>query len=155
MSAIDLTILRLDEDNYDPELIAPLLKSSLAEGYNLVLRLVENWESGENRFNKPGEALFAAKHEGRILGVGGRSLDPYLDDNKAVRVRHVYVLPDWRGLGVGAALMEKILDVPPGLFTRATLRSLNPVARKFYARLGFEAVDDNPVVTHQMKIEEK
>lgn len=152
MSAIDLKILQIDAQNYDPERISPLLKHSQAEGYNLVLRLVENWESGENRFDKPGEALFGAEHEGRLLGIGGRSLDPYLDDKAAIRVRHVYVLPDWRRLGVGAALMEKILDIPPGLFRRVTLRTLNPNARKFYERLGFAPIDQGPV-THQLPLE--
>ncbi len=148
----DLKIIQLTAQNYDAQKISPLLKKSQSEGYNLVLRLTENWASGANQFDKPGEALYAAEHEGRFLGVGGRSVDPYLDDPAIVRVRHVYILPEWRNFGIGSALMKKILAVPPGLFKKMTLRTLNPVARKFYERLGFDAVDDGPV-THLIMLD--
>lgn len=147
----DMKIIRLDETSFDAQKLSPLLRKSQSEGYNLVLRLSEGWESGENRFDKPGEAFFAVEHEGRWLAVGGRSLDPYLGDAGAIRVRHVYVLPEWRGAGVGSALMKKILDIPPGMFHRVTLRSLNPIARKFYERLGFTALGDGPV-THELPL---
>ena len=98
----DLKITPVTAANYDAQKIAPLLKKSQSEGYNRVLRLTENWENGSNRFDKPGEAFFAAEHEGRWLGVGGRSVDPYLADPTAIRVRHVYVLHEWRGCGIGA-----------------------------------------------------
>lgn len=109
---IDFKILPVTEATYDARKLAPLLKASKAEGFNLVLRLCENWESGANRFNLPGEAYFAAEHEGRLLGVGGRSQDPYLKDPAVLRVRHVYVLPDWRRFGIATALMKKFLKFP-------------------------------------------
>ena len=154
MSAVDFTIIPITEHSYDARKFAPLLKKSQSEGYNLVLRLTENWENGSNRFDKQGEALFAAEHENRLLGVGGRSLDPYLEEPGVIRVRHVYVLPEWRHLGIGNALMKKILDIPQGLFQKVTLRTLNPNARKFYEQLGFEAVGED-AVTHQFILKEK
>lgn len=147
----DYKITQVGTADFDPAKLAPLLKQSQSEGYNLVLRLAEGWENKTNCFDKPGEAFFAAVHEGRWLGVGGRSIDPYLGDARAVRVRHVYVLPGWRNGGVGTALMKRVLDIPKGLFDKVTLRTLNPVARKFYERLGFEAVDDG-AVTHRLML---
>jgi len=147
-----LKIIPVTDANFDEQKLAPLLKKSQSEGYNLVLRMAENWANGSNRFDKPGEAFFAAEHEGRWLGIGGRSQDPYLDDPTVIRVRHVFILQEWRHCGIGTELMKKILDIPPGQIKRVTLRTLNPVARKFYEHLGFEPVDDGGPVTHQMKL---
>ncbi|TAL37714.1 MAG: GNAT family N-acetyltransferase [Alphaproteobacteria bacterium] len=148
---IDVKIKPVTEQDYDPAQFALLLKKSRSEGLNLILRLTENWESGTNRFNKPGEAFFAAEHEGRYLAVGGRSLDPYLKDPSVLRVRHVYVLPEWRRLGIAKKLMEKIMDVPEGPFRKLTLRTLNPGARKFYEHLGFNYVGEGDV-THELQL---
>jgi GNAT superfamily N-acetyltransferase len=150
--SINFKITPITEDSFDAKRLAPLLKQSKAEGLNLVLRLCENWENGSNRFNKPGEAFYAAEHEGRFLGVGGRSQDPYVNDPSVLRVRHVYVMPDWRRLGIASALMKKILAVPAGSgFARLTLRTLNPGARKFYERLGFMHAGEGDV-THVLEI---
>jgi GNAT superfamily N-acetyltransferase len=147
----DFKILPLTEASYDAKKLAPLLKKSQSEGFNLVLRLCENWESGVNRFNRAGEAFFAAEQEGRLLGIGGRSKDPYLNDESVLRVRHVYVLPDWRRFGIASALMKKILEIPSAGYKKMTLRTLNPAARKFYEALGFTYIGEGEV-THELEI---
>lgn len=148
---IDFKIKAITEETYDPARFALLLKKSQGEGLNLVLRLTENWQSGANRFNKEGEAFYGAEHEGRFLAVGGRSLDPYLNDASVLRVRHVYVLPEWRRLGIASALMKRVLDIPQGQFKKFTLRTMNPAARKFYERLGFSYVGEGEV-THELEL---
>jgi GNAT superfamily N-acetyltransferase len=148
---IDFKIKPVVEDIYDPAQFALLLKKSRGEGLNLILRLTENWECGANRFNRPGEAFFAAEHEGRYLAVGGRSHDPYLKDPSVLRIRHVYVLPEWRRLGIASVLMKRVLDIPRGPFKKLTLRTLNPAARKFYERLGFSYVGEGDV-THELEL---
>lgn len=149
--SIDLKITPITADNYDRERLAPLLKKSLAEGYNLVLRLCEDWESGKTRFDQPGEAFFGIEQDGRLIGVGGRSIDPYVGDPAVLRIRHVYLLPEWRQIGIGARLMKKILDLPPGDFRRITLRTLHPGARKFYESLGFNYLGEGEI-THDMAL---
>ena len=148
---INFSIKPITEDDFDPSRFTLLLKKSRGEGMNLVLRLTENWENGSNRFNQPGEAFYAAEHEGRYLAVGGRSLDPYIKDPSVLRVRHVYVLPEWRRLGIASGLMKRVLDIPPGQFKKLTLRTLNPAARKFYERLGFSYVGEGET-THEMEL---
>ena len=49
-----------------------------ARGLRLRRRLVNNRENGDNRFGRPGKALFAAFAGGRIVGVCGLNIDPYL-----------------------------------------------------------------------------
>ncbi len=149
--SIDFKIIPITDENYDRQKMAALLKKSQAEGYNLVLRFCENWESASNRFNLPGEAFFGIENEGRFIGMGGRSLDPYLNDPKALRVRHVYLLPEWRQLGIGTELMKRIMDVPPEGFTKLTLRTLHMAARKFYEKIGFQYVGEGEI-THEREI---
>ncbi|HYD19566.1 MAG TPA: GNAT family N-acetyltransferase [Patescibacteria group bacterium] len=149
--SIDYKIVPITEGNYTREKFAALLKKSQAEGYNLVLRFGENWDSGDNRFNLPGEAFFGVENDGRLIGMGGRSIDPYLNDTRAVRVRHVYLLPEWRRLGIGEALMKRIMDVPAGQFKRMTLRTLHIGARKFYEKIGFQYVGEGDV-THEFEL---
>ncbi|AIE86562.1 hypothetical protein [Fimbriimonas ginsengisoli] len=55
----------------DSEAIQPLVEASLSEGYRFVQRLVDEWQTGINRFDKPGEALFGAYRNNRLVGVGG------------------------------------------------------------------------------------
>ena len=38
------------------------------DGWRFVRRLADVWAAGTNRFDRPGEALFAARVEGSILG---------------------------------------------------------------------------------------
>jgi N-acetylglutamate synthase-like GNAT family acetyltransferase len=146
---VNFKIHQLTEANYDAKKLAPLLKKSQSEGFNLVLRLIENWDNGKNRFNQPGEAFYIAEHEGRYLGCGGRSIDPYSNDPEVIRIRHVYVLTDWRRFGIASAIMKRIMHMPPGMFKKATLRTLNPAARKFYETLGFTYIGEGDV-THEM-----
>ena len=60
--------------------LADLLIESEASGYQLIRRVVNEWESGDNRFSRRGEALFAAESDGRIVGVCGLNIDPHLDN---------------------------------------------------------------------------
>jgi GNAT superfamily N-acetyltransferase len=62
--------------------------------------------SGTNRFNKRGEAIFAASAAGALIGVCGLNVDPYASDPRVGRVRHLYVLSGFRQLGVGRQLVE-------------------------------------------------
>jgi ribosomal protein S18 acetylase RimI-like enzyme len=59
----------------------------------------------------------------------------------------IAVVPDVVGQGVGTALLERLLADLRGVFPAVSLsvRADNP-ARRLYARLGFEDVDDSEVV---------
>ena len=129
----------------------PLLLASEAEGHTFVQRLVDGYADGRNRFDRPGERLFGAYGLGQLVGVGGLNRDPYLLEETAVgRVRHLYVLPQWRRQGVGQQLMAAIIAQGRLHFQRLTLRTFNPDAAAFYVALGFQPAPNATDATHQL-----
>ena len=87
----------------------PLVAESEQFGHAFVRRLVDEWVSGRNRFDRPGEALFAARMDGRTIGVCGLNVDPYADVPRVGRVRHLYVLSAFRSSGIGRQLVDTII----------------------------------------------
>ena len=132
-----------------PADIRGLLETSEAEGHNLVRRLVEEWDDGSNRFDRPGETIFEARVGLRLVGVGGLNRDPYLDDPDVARIRHVYVAPDVRHTGVGRALVQALVENARHRFKRVRLRTTTPHGSAFYIAIGFEPIDE-PAGTHQI-----
>lgn len=59
------------------EEIRELAKIASVGGYRNIETLVNEFDSGVNRFSKPGEALFGAYEATSILGIGGINIDPY------------------------------------------------------------------------------
>jgi GNAT superfamily N-acetyltransferase len=80
---------------------------ALAEGYQFVERLAADWMSHTIRFDRPAEALLAARLNGALAGVGGLTIDPIVPN--AMRIRHVYVRPTFRRKGVGYQLVAALL----------------------------------------------
>lgn len=129
----------------------PLLAESRGEGHRFVDRLVNDYADGDNCFDQPGEALFGVFAEERLIAVGGLNRDPYLPDQNAGRVRHLYVRPAFRRRGAGRLLMEAIIDAARPHFPLLTLRTVNPAADLFYRGLGFHAGFDVPNASHFMR----
>ena len=100
------------------------------------------------------EGIFLAEAEGRIVGF--QSLDlwaRYTDSFDHVGVLGTFVLPEWRGKGIGRRLAEHTFD-----FARANgyekvviyVRAGNTRAQAFYRSLGFVA---KGVLAQQVKID--
>lgn len=51
--------------------VAELKLKSMAEGFNMLRRLEENWLNGQNCFGRPGEKLLGAYTDDLIVGVCG------------------------------------------------------------------------------------
>ena len=132
--------------------VAALVAESETQGSRFVRRLAEDWASGANRFDRPGEALFVARDEGRIVGVGGLNVDPYAAEPTVGRVRHLYVLTAYRRLGIGRRIVEEIIETARGRFERLHLSTSNPAAARFYERLGFHPRADVAHCTHAMEM---
>jgi GNAT superfamily N-acetyltransferase len=155
-----ITVQRIE--SLDEDLLAPLVKQSAAEGYRHLERLVDDWKSGTNRFDRENEALFVAtcadaasdervvdpskpnrvgtprsRSEVAWVGIVGVNVDPYLDDPAIGRVRRLYVDPAFRRAGVGRKLVERVIDHARGRFRRLVLRT-TPEAKAFYEEIGFE-----------------
>jgi GNAT superfamily N-acetyltransferase len=135
-----------------PADLATLERAARAEGFAFLDRGRREWEDGTNRFARPGEALFAARLDGRLVGIAGLNVDPYTDeDPPAGRLRHLYVLPDARRRGVARALVAAVLAAAGDAFPRVRLRTTNPDADRFYVALGFARVAHRASATHEIR----
>lgn len=70
---------------------AALRIESLEQHFNMLRRLAENWQSGKNRFNAPGETLLGAFVNHQLVGVCGINSDPFSPQPRAGRIRHLYI----------------------------------------------------------------
>ena len=131
-------------------LLDPLVADSERAGVRFVRRLVEEWASGRNRFDRPGEALFAARLDGQVVGVCGLNVDPYTATPRVGRVRHLYVLSAYRRLGAGQRLVAEVVAVARSRFDTLRLRTENEAAARLYERMGFERRPDVADCTHLM-----
>jgi ribosomal protein S18 acetylase RimI-like enzyme len=112
------------------------------EGQRLVRRLVEEWRSGANRFDRAGEALFVLWRGRRAAATCGLNRDPFVAAPEVGRLRHVYVHPALRRAGVGRLLVRVALVEARASFARLRLRTSAAPAARLYERLGFARVDE-------------
>lgn len=126
-----------------------LRSQSMAEGFNMLRRLEENWLSGHNRFDKPGEKLIGAYADGLIVGVCGLNIDPFTQAAGTGRLRHFYVDIGWRNRRVGSGLLSEILKDAGRWFDFINTNAPSS-AFTFYERSGFVALSGIDKVTHQL-----
>lgn len=125
-----------------PDDILLLESAAVAEGFRFLTRLVTEWESGANRFDRHGEAFFAAFSHGRLLAIGGLTHDPYAGPQVG-RLRRVYVAPASRGVQVGRVLVQHLVQHASGYFNVVRLSTDTPAAAAFYLRCGFQQIEDD------------
>ncbi|WP_110517300.1 GNAT family N-acetyltransferase [Herpetosiphon llansteffanensis] len=118
--------------------LAPLIAASSAEGYSMVQRLYDEWQSGVQTFAQPGEGFWGIWQGQRLRAIGGISIDPYQPTATLGRIRHVYVLPAWRRHGLAKQLVLHSLKHAAGHFAKISLYTNNPAAAKLYEACGFE-----------------
>ncbi len=135
-----------------PQGIENLVTESEAAGFRFLRRLGEEWESGANRFDRPGEALFAALDGDRIIGIAGLNVDPYSTAAGVGRVRRLYVATAWRRQGVGRALVGAVIEAARGRFDRLRLRTRTAEAARFYETLGFVPRAEEAESTHVLVV---
>jgi GNAT superfamily N-acetyltransferase len=124
-----------------------LQEEAKRSGYNFIDTLVEQWSSGENRFEAPGEILCGHLDGGLLVTIGGLTLDPFVDQPDTGRIRRVYVKSAWRDKGIGRALVSTLVEHARNNFRRVRLRAENADAARLYERMGFTPIT-NPDATH-------
>ena len=134
--------------------LAALVAESERQGFRFVRRLVEEWRSGANRFDRPGEVLFAARSGDDVIGVCGLNVDPYAQDPRTGRVRHLYVLALHRRAGVGEQLVADIIEMARSRFSRLHLHTTSTAAARLYERLGFRPTPGAPHHSHALELED-
>ena len=134
----------------DFKLLSELRESSVAEGFKFVDRLMCEWESGANRFERPGEALFFCQVDGVVAGICGLNCDPYSADERIGRVRRLYVLPKCRKRGLGKALLQAVIAEARGRFELLHLRT--EAAGAFFESNGFQPTQLAKDATHVLDL---
>jgi GNAT superfamily N-acetyltransferase len=135
--------------------LTTLIAEGERSGSRFVGRLATEWDSGENRFDKPGEALFVARVDGQPVGVCGLNVDPYADERRVGRVRHLYVMEAYRRRGIGRRLLADVLAAARGPFDRLRLRTTNAEAARFYEAIGFAPCPGEADSTHALDLRGK
>ncbi len=115
-----------------------LRREAQDEGFRFVEKLWEEWESGKNRFDAPGEKLLGCLEHETLIAVGGLNEDPFSRSGIG-RIRRVYVRPAWRGQGIGQRLVETLVQTARASFATLELRTHNPSAARLYERIGFKS----------------
>lgn len=137
---------------YSEPLFAPLLCDGQAHDGAFLLRLRDRWLSGSERFDRAGEILLGAFEGERLIGVAGISHDPYAPAPGLGRVRHVYVLNQYRGRGAGRSLIGRLIAHARGRFEMLRLStSGRPPASRLYESLGFVRCDGEKQ-THRLPL---
>lgn len=130
-----------------------LVTESGRQGFRSVRRLVEEWRTGANRFDRPGEVLFAARSGDDVIGVCGLNVDPYAEDPRVGRVRHLYVLALHRRAGVGEQLVADIIETARSHFHRLHLSTTSGPAARLYEGLGFRPAPGACHHSHALDLE--
>jgi GNAT superfamily N-acetyltransferase len=134
--------------------IESLVAESEMEGWRFVRQLVSDFASGANRFDGPGETLFAAREDdGTIVGICGLNADPYAAEKSVGRVRRLYVMGAYRRRGIGRLLVEAVVAAASGAFHSLRVRTNNPQATRLCERMGFQALSDVDICTQRLVID--
>jgi GNAT superfamily N-acetyltransferase len=136
--------------DFDLASLQRLRAESSHEGFRFMERLCEEWVSGVNRFDAPGEALFIARVDAQVVGICGVNRDPYARNARTGRVRRLYVLPGHRRNGVGGALLEAAIAHARGHFD--LVRARTEAADHFYTARGFQRDDSHTDATHVLQL---
>ena len=142
-------LLRIEEITPEEPGVIALQAESVAQNFNMLRRLEENWQRGENRFNAPGEKLLGAFMGGRLVGVCGLNRDPFSLHPRAGRIRHLYISEAWRGQQVGLALLTAVMASADTWFNFLNTNAPQ-TAFRFYEKAGFQPVSDENGVTHRL-----
>ncbi|MGJ3240154.1 MAG: GNAT family N-acetyltransferase [Anaerolineae bacterium] len=134
------------------DLLSPLLKESVEEGYDFIQSLWDEYKSGKTTFNGQGETLLSISEENQLIAIGGVHKDPYLQSPTSGRIRHVYVRQAYRRNGAGKQLVEALVEYASHEFSVITLRTLTEHGQSFYKSLGFSDSPRFKNATHWLEI---
>jgi GNAT superfamily N-acetyltransferase len=120
------------------------------EGFRFLTRFVGELRETAASLDTAREFFLGAVLDDRLVGVGGVTPDPYIDDLATGRIRHLYVAATYRRKGVGAVLMRALEVRACQQYDRLRLRTDTRDAAAFYEHLGYVAVNDD-TATHERR----
>lgn len=129
-----------------------LAADAMADRQKMLDVLQQDWTNGAVRFDGPGEGLFGAYAGEALLGLCGLTRDPYLQGDRAGRVRRLYVRRVARRHGAGRALLRAVMaDAAAAGWPRLRVRA-PATAFAFYEGCGFLRVVGEPSATHALPL---
>ncbi|WP_242252706.1 GNAT family N-acetyltransferase [Bacillus cereus group sp. BfR-BA-01379] len=114
-----------------------LVQESEEEGFNFLKKLISDYENKINTFNKIGECLYGIFQGEKLIGIGGLNEDPYTENNKVGRLRRFYISKDYRRIGLGNLLLNRLLSHAEKYFNVVVLRTDTKQGGAFYTANGF------------------
>ena len=90
-------------------------------------------------YNNPGKEYFVVEENEKIIGCAG--IGPLPGEEGVCELQKMYFLPETRGRGIGAAMMDKCLEYAKNAgYKRCYLETMPYMehAKKLYARTGFQ-----------------
>lgn len=88
--------------------------------------------------------LVAESADGSVVGYIDLETDGHID--------HLYVRPEWVGLGVGSRLYASLEDEAIALGLRVLRVEASEAARRLFERHGFSVVERNELVRHDVRL---
>lgn len=117
--------------------ISHLVQDSKEEGFNFLIKLINEYENKINVFNKTGECLYGIFQGDTLIGIGGLNKDPYTVDNNVGRLRRFYISKDYRRIGLGNLLLNRLLCHAEKYFKIVVLHTDTKRGDAFYTVNGF------------------
>jgi GNAT superfamily N-acetyltransferase len=137
--------LIVDIVDLDKSDISHIRNMAEQEGYNMLNRLVTDYDSGENRFDKEGEKLIGNISDDMVTALCGLNIES--TNNQYGRIRRLYVLPKYRNQGIGTELVNHLITFAGKYYKGVTVNIGNLPVSGFYESTGFSPVN-NPSYTH-------
>lgn len=129
-----------------PPQIQALAQHAAKEGYEPLTRLIEEYQSGKNRFDQKGEVLLLAYDQDQLIACGG--LNQQWGENEIEarigRVRRFYVHPKYRKSGVGRQLLAHLEKCARPNFSALCLNTADLSAASFYQKQNYVFVENHP-----------
>lgn len=133
--------------------IKELLIESQEEGFFFLTKLIAEYKSGQNVFNKTGERLWGVYGEqNELIAVAALNQDPYSKCANVGRVRSFYVSAQFRRKGIGKRLLKEIIHYAENYYDSLVLYTDTEEAKLFYERTGFKRVYNQYKITHEYSL---
>ncbi|MGW6191818.1 GNAT family N-acetyltransferase [Bacillus cereus] len=129
-----------------------LVKGSKEEGFNFLIKLINEYESKRNTFSKTGECLYGIFQEETLIGIGGLNQDPFTKDNKIGRLRRFYIAKDYRRIGLGKLLLKQLLRHAKKYFHIVVLHTDTKRGDEFYSANGFVKSENYKGSNHLIRL---
>ena len=124
-----------DLNEYDISLIT---QAANAERYDIVNRLVTDYDSDDNKFDKEGEKLIGFLLDDKVVALCGLNIEP--TNGRYGRIRRLHVLPEYRNQGIGTQLVRYLIAYARHNFKGVVVNIGKLSTDNFYKSMGFRSV---------------